>query len=244
MCASEIDKERLISVARTCNSVGKLAKALGTTASTLLRWMRHFGLETKDLPLLPNKHPRTSVGIDPPNKGRSKADYEPMMKTSQSAIGKKFSEEHRRKLSEAAKRRVVNGMAGKKHSDATREKIRQKTLQQLASGKIKQTRTRPHLRVMSALDEMEIKYTEEAVISCYSVDFLVGNVCIEVNGDYWHCNPDFWPSPATKSQKVNVYRDKIKYAYLTENGYDVLILWENEINDGRFESKLRAALGC
>ncbi|MFH1547232.1 MAG: uracil-DNA glycosylase family protein, partial [bacterium] len=55
-------------------------------------------------------------------------------------------------------------------------------------------------------------------------------IAIEVHGDYWHANPKFYKS-RNFTQGRNVGRDKIKKRLLEKNGWDLVILWENEIND-------------
>lgn len=70
-----------------------------------------------------------------------------------------------------------------------------------------------------ALDELGIDYVREWQPEGYSkiYDFRVGNVTIEVNGDYWH-NLD----GASE-------RDEEKERWAIANGYNPVTIWEHEI---------------
>jgi very-short-patch-repair endonuclease len=55
-------------------------------------------------------------------------------------------------------------------------------------------------------------------IGWYTVDILLDNIVIEVQGDYWH------------SLSNVVSQDKRKKTYLTNKGYHVIYIWEHEWN--------------
>lgn len=66
----------------------------------------------------------------------------------------------------------------------------------------------------------------------YVVDFLIGNKVIEAQGDFWHVNPDVYDYKNLDDwQKSVVKRDIRKYEVLTKHGYEVLYLWEKDINE-------------
>ena len=66
----------------------------------------------------------------------------------------------------------------------------------------------------------------------YFLDFICGNKVIEYNGNKWHGDPQKYSSEDVLiNGKVagDVWdRDDKKYAFLRENGYEVLIIWEDE----------------
>lgn len=66
------------------------------------------------------------------------------------------------------------------------------------------------------LQNNNIPFTQEAKIGKYSVDFLINNVVIELDGDYWH--------------KYTQERDNRKTKFLEENNFIVFRFTENEIN--------------
>lgn len=73
----------------------------------------------------------------------------------------------------------------------------------------------------------------------YSYDILIGNKIIEVNGDYWHCNPKVYKSTyillrgtsGEKTAKEKWTVDKIKNDYAIRKGYKMLIIWEYNLKN-------------
>lgn len=58
------------------------------------------------------------------------------------------------------------------------------------------------------------------------------NILIEVDGDFWHCNPDSkFNVPVYAAQKGNLIQDKIKEKWCIDNGYRLLRFWESDINN-------------
>jgi very-short-patch-repair endonuclease len=70
--------------------------------------------------------------------------------------------------------------------------------------------------------------TQKLINSKFVVDAYIPNLnlVIEADGDYWH------------SLERVVKKDKVKNAYLTKCGFDLLRLTETEINSGEFKNKL------
>lgn len=65
----------------------------------------------------------------------------------------------------------------------------------------------------------------------FRVDFMLENrKVIEVQGDYWHANPEvFDMEKLTGMQKGNVLRDLEKASWLKLHGYTLLQVWERDI---------------
>jgi very-short-patch-repair endonuclease len=64
-------------------------------------------------------------------------------------------------------------------------------------------------------------------------DFKISgkNILIEVDGDYWHCNPNSqFKEPIYEAQKGNLIQDKIKEEWCLKNGFKLLRFWESDIN--------------
>ena len=79
------------------------------------------------------------------------------------------------------------------------------------------------------------KYQFEYQLGRYSFDFRYGNVFIEFNGDYRHCNPKIYqPNFYNKVNKKTAYeiwsRDKRKLNLATKKGYKVITIWESDFN--------------
>lgn len=65
----------------------------------------------------------------------------------------------------------------------------------------------------------------------HRVDFLFDKKIIEFFGDYWHGNPTkYSPTDLVRKKLVSDIweHDKKKILDLRENGYDVLVVWEND----------------
>lgn len=70
-------------------------------------------------------------------------------------------------------------------------------------------------------------------------DFLITNekLIIEVNGDYWHANPEIYKQNDILHFPNNVYKtaneiwekDKIKKELANFNGYKLIYIWEKEL---------------
>jgi G:T-mismatch repair DNA endonuclease (very short patch repair protein) len=88
--------------------------------------------------------------------------------------------------------------------------------------------TIPEIITENILLKLKIKYQKKINIGYYNCDFVVNNIIIEVQGDYWHGNPKFYNS-FDKIQEKNINRDKRKLKFLQSKGYLTLYLWENDL---------------
>lgn len=69
----------------------------------------------------------------------------------------------------------------------------------------------------------------------YSYDFVntTHKICIEFNGDFWHCNPEYVSSnffhPVKKLKAEQIWKlDEQKNRIIENMGYRVIIVWESE----------------
>jgi very-short-patch-repair endonuclease len=129
-------------------------------------------------------------------------------------IGRVQSKETREKMSKTAKQKWETGDIGKKkHYTSKLEKT-----------------------FANILDLLNIKYQQffyakdiKAFYDFYLPDY---NVIIEVDGDFWHCNPNSKHNiPKYKTQQQNIIKDQIKTQWTIDNGYKLLRFWENDINN-------------
>lgn len=165
------------------------------------------------------------------NTGLTKETNEILRKNSEKAKNRPVSLETRKKLSDAIKRRIPPHL-GHKHSEITKEKSRIRTLNMIHNGFFKQLKSKPHKMFAILLHELKIEYTEEYICGAWCFDFFLPNynIFIEVDGDYFHSNPKFYPNgPKTKTQKINWYRDIKKNQFCTENKISCIRYWECDI---------------
>lgn len=181
------------------------------------------------------------------NYGMTHETNEKLKKISDSMKNRIVSDSTREKLRIALLERRKNGFTGNKgnkHSEATKNLLKIITLRQIAEGKLKQTDTIPHQKVCLFLSENNIRYQKEKQMEYFSFDiFLIDyNIYIEVDGDYWHANPQFYSEKElTKSQKINIYRDSKKNEFATHRGLKLMRFWENDIMN-HFDSVKQAIL--
>ena len=82
-------------------------------------------------------------------------------------------------------------------------------------------------------------------------DFIYKNSkVIEFYGDYWHCNPKLYDNEfvnkAGYSVKSRAQKDAIRNKTLTDNGYEVLVIWEYDWREHRKEclQQIKTFLNC
>ncbi len=153
------------------------------------------------------------------------------------ARGRKTSDETRKKMSEISKKcwqdGKMKGMTGRNHSDKTKEKLRQTTLNSIKRGVFNQLKSKPHIKFKDILNNLSIKFVEEKLISYWSFDFYLidYDIYIEVDGDYFHSNPNTrWPyGPKSKTQIKVKKNDERKNKFCEENNLNLIRFWENDI---------------
>lgn len=129
-------------------------------------------------------------------------------------IGRVQSEATRKKMSDTAKNKWETGNIGKKkHYTSNLEKI-----------------------FANILDVLDIKYQQffyaKDIKAFYDFYIPKYNTIIEVDGDFWHCNPNSkFSQPKYSSQYKNIENDKIKTQWAIDNGYKLLRFWENDIKN-------------
>lgn len=82
--------------------------------------------------------------------------------------------------------------------------------------------------------ELECEYT----ISRYSFDGKYKNKLIEINGDYFHCNPELYESDfynkVNKKYAWQIWeKDKKKINLAKQKGYSVFTIWEKDYNTNK-----------
>lgn len=116
-------------------------------------------------------------------------------------------------------------------TDEWREKKRIDAVKILESGVISKTNSKPQQLVDSILDKNKIFYEREKGIKYYCIDnYLDNNLMIEVQGDYWHCNPIKFHNKINKIQYEIIPKDKRKHTYVKNTyGIEILYLWESDL---------------
>jgi len=91
------------------------------------------------------------------------------------------------------------------------------------------------------LDSLGIEYIDQFYVreikALYDFKIKGKSILIEVDGDYWHCNPNIekFKTPTQQWHFDNIERDKIKNQWAKENGYQLLRFWERDITTNRLQ---------
>jgi G:T-mismatch repair DNA endonuclease (very short patch repair protein) len=113
------------------------------------------------------------------------------------------------------------------YSAETLLKIRKARLSQIFPKKD----TGPEIIVFNLLRTMRIPFKKHKNVKnlCPVDAFIDQNICLFVDGDYWHCNPLFYKSPKTLAQKKNLIRDNKANSKLRKEGFVVIRVWEHDL---------------
>ncbi len=91
--------------------------------------------------------------------------------------------------------------------------------------------------VSRTLSKLGIKHQVQYQVGRYYFDIKIGNVLIQVNGNFWHGNPNIYkatdiiPIPGKKQRAINLWKkDLKKKLQAVKRGYRVVYLWQSDIN--------------
>ncbi len=176
------------------------------------------------------------------NTGLTAETNETVRKVAQCRVGVKTPDDVREKQSISAKKRKIHGHTGIKHSEATKQILREKTAQRYSNGIFKRESS-IHIKMREFLNSLPLleRLGEEQCVQFFSIDFAFPDVKIgiECNGTYFHVDPRIYPNgPKDAIQRRNFGRDKIKLDFLLKEGWKILSIWETEINDQTFKEEL------
>lgn len=82
------------------------------------------------------------------------------------------------------------------------------------------------------LTDLGIKFKSQHVLKGKIYDFYLPDyeLLIEVDGDYYHCNPRKYPKgPINKMQRKNIRNDIYKNALAKSWGFELIRIWEYDI---------------
>lgn len=120
------------------------------------------------------------------------------------------------------------------------EKSRANLLSKIADSKLGQTS-----RLQDQFEDELFTYgfIKNMTVGNYLIDYCnkFHKIAIEINGDYWHCNPkDGWSEddvhPHLKKTAQEIWKkDLARINDLKGMGYKVIVIWESDIKAGQFE---------
>lgn len=105
--------------------------------------------------------------------------------------------------------------------------------------------TAPEIQFAAMLSEMEISYEQQYSVDRYYCDFYLPdyNLVIEVDGDYWHANPNQFTSDDLIGPKQiradKIWEsDQIREEQIKSCGYNMLRIWASDLNTINLEDLL------
>jgi very-short-patch-repair endonuclease len=126
---------------------------------------------------------------------------------------------------------------GRIQSKETRDKMSKTAIKNiLKTGKCKRSKLEIAFEMFFIL--LNIEYKHSFVVQGFSRVFIYDfylpkfNCLIEVDGDYYHCNPNSKHSiPIHETQKINIKNDVLKNKWAKQNDFKLLRFWESDINN-------------
>jgi len=90
--------------------------------------------------------------------------------------------------------------------------------------------------ITNILNDNNISHKSQYWINRKSYDFKIGNIILEINGDFWHCNPNKYNEdyihPYIKKTASEIWlKDINKKINAEKKGYEVIYIWEDEIKN-------------
>lgn len=160
-------------------------------------------------------------------KSRKENNPERANKISQKLKGKIRTREHQQKLSSAIKKAW--------ESEELRERQRINIMKRFIGKKFNNP-TNLERKFRKLLKARNIKHTFQYQLQNRLYDFHIKNtnILIEVDGDFYHCNPAKFPQPIYETQNDVLKNDAIKNQIAKDNGYTLLRFWESDINERPF----------
>jgi len=180
------------------------------------------------------------------NSGLTKECSEKVALVAKKRIGLKMSKESKDKMKKARERSSLKARHTTKHTEESKEKMRKATSQRWENGDFSFRKTNIEKKVELWLLENNYNFQHQVSINGFVADFacLATKVVIECQGDFFHCNPkvDKYKTAKYEVQKRNIYRDSIKKQVYIKNGWQLIELWESDINSGEFKKILECEL--
>jgi very-short-patch-repair endonuclease len=155
------------------------------------------------------------------------------------AIKNRDSVELGKKISEGAKgisKPKAKGFGiGRIHTQTTKDKMSETAIQRVLKTDQNHTskleKTFANILDLLDIEHQQFFYAKE-IKAFYDFYILLNNTIIEIDGDFYHCNPDIYLNGSVcKTQTKNIKRDKQKNQWAKDNGFKLLRFWENDIKN-------------
>jgi very-short-patch-repair endonuclease len=128
---------------------------------------------------------------------------------------------YRKLIKKAKKRAYLNPLSIKEDLEKKAKKMTKKM-------------TSPERIFESILKKYKINYKPQHILGTKIFDYYLtdSNTLIEIDGDYWHGNPEIYEE-FNKMQKRTKKRDIDKKNIALGRGYNFLQFWEKDLNENK-----------
>lgn len=180
------------------------------------------------------------------NKGLTKETDESVVKYAKLLEGRKISNTTKQNMSISKQQYFLNPENRKKHSILKKNyldnlspeqynKVIKNMLHAQSFSSVYTFNTKPELAFFSILDSLNIQYDKQFILKgkIYDVKIVDKDILIEVDGDWYHCNPNKEIEPKHVRQIMTVKNDKLKNQIAKDNGYQLLRFWETDIKQNK-----------
>jgi len=157
-------------------------------------------------------------------KEKLRNDIDRGRKISKSLTGKKMNGGVKTKISNSQKQRLDN--------PEIRKKMSEKRVNWLKNKQNKK-KTKLEKKFESILDLLNLKNEFQHEFKHRLFDFYLTdyNILIEVDGDFYHCNPLLFESPMYEVQRLTLNNDRYKNRICKNHGITLIRYWEKDINE-------------
>lgn len=217
---------------KSCSKVCKneIARKITRKQFSTLESRKNHSLITKQAMESPNVRKNFEIGMA--NRRSYKKDNHPRW-------GIKLEDCIKQKISDGNKGKFKGKTWEERYGIKEANKRRKNNANRMAKTNSSLLRERTSKLEKQFLVELKQKgYVSNKQISKYTVDYVNENTkhIIEINGDYWHCNPKLFKPNYYNSSIGMTASEKWKYdeerkKYLENLGYNVTIVWESDLKN-------------
>ena len=170
-----------------------------------------------------DKSPETIKKIDG-IKEKLKNDKNRGKKISDKLKGIPKTEQSKKKLSESQKKRFIE-------NPKLKENLSKKRISWLKS-KLSKNKSKLEGKFELLLNVLGLKYEFQFEFQKKLFDYRIGETLIEIDGDFYHCNPNSQHSDILyETQKLTKKNDEIKNQLCKNHNIQLIRYWEKDINE-------------
>lgn len=147
-------------------------------------------------------------------------------------------------------KKISEKLKGQKKSEETKQKLRESQIISWSNPEKREKQSKRQIKILTdknhnnkktileskfeeLLQSFNIEYKYQYPVETGIFDFFVPskNLLIEVDGDFYHCNPDKVLEPKYPIQFRTIINDRRKNLISERNNFTLLRFWESDIND-------------